>query len=81
VTGGSTAMDRRAVLRALGALGLLAAVPACASPFAGRSLTVATGRASGVYFALGTALAQAWAEQLDLGVAPAAASRGRAVLP
>ncbi|MCY7342942.1 MAG: TAXI family TRAP transporter solute-binding subunit [Pseudonocardia sp.] len=79
MTGGSTAMDRRAVLRAFGALGLLAAVPACASPFAGRSLTVATGRASGVYFALGTALAQAWAEQLDLGVAPAVLSTAGSV--
>ena len=59
-------LSRRALLGVLGA-GLLAG---CASPSAGTRLRVATGGTRGVYFALGTALAQAWHERLDLATAP-----------
>jgi uncharacterized protein len=64
-------LSRRQALRVLGAAGLLAAVPACASPFVDARLTVATGGTQGVYYALGTALAAAWQERLGLAAAPA----------
>lgn len=68
--GGTTGLDRRSVLRGLGLLGLLGALPACASPYAGTRLTLATGGTQGVYFNLGTALAQAWQSQLGLTTRP-----------
>jgi uncharacterized protein len=67
---GGGAVDRRTILHALGALGLLAALPACSSPFAGVRLTLATGGTQGVYFTLGHALADAWQERLGLEVRP-----------
>lgn len=66
MTGRHAGPDRRTVLRALGAIGLIAAAPACSAGFTGTRLTVATGVMRGNYFVLGTALAQAWTEQLDL---------------
>ena len=63
-------VTRRAVLRAGAALGLLAAVPGCSSPFAGRRLVLATGATEGVYYTLGTALAGVWQDDLDLDVRP-----------
>jgi hypothetical protein len=63
-------VDRRTVLRAAGALGLLAAVPACSSPFTGTRLTLATGGTQGVYFRLGNALADVWQSRLDLDTRP-----------
>jgi hypothetical protein len=62
-------VGRRAVLRAA-ALGTLAAAAGCAAPFAGVALRIATGSRQGVYFALGSALAVAWHEELDLAVPP-----------
>ena len=59
--------SRRAFLSGLGALGLLAA---CSSPTADVRLTIATGGTGGVYFSLGTALAQAWRDGLGLATAP-----------
>jgi TRAP transporter TAXI family solute receptor len=67
---GHASIDRRAVLRALGLLGLVAAVPACASTYSATRLTLATGGREGVYFALGNALADAWLEELGLDVHP-----------
>ncbi|WP_219418061.1 TAXI family TRAP transporter solute-binding subunit [Pseudonocardia nigra] len=64
--GGAAAVDRRAVLRGLGALGALALLPACSSPFAGTRLTIAAGGTEGVYFNLGQALAEAWQQELGL---------------
>lgn len=63
-------LSRRQALHALGALGLLAAVPACSSPFSGTRLTVATGGTQGVYFKLGVALAQTWHDRLGLAARP-----------
>jgi TRAP transporter TAXI family solute receptor len=68
--GAHAVLDRRAVLLGLGALGLLATVPGCSPPYATTRLTLATGGTQGVYFALGTALAQAWQEQLALVLRP-----------
>ncbi len=68
--GGGHRVDRRTVLRAAGALGLLAAVPACSSPFTGTRLTLATGGTQGVYFRLGNALADVWQSRLDLDARP-----------
>ncbi|GAA1281135.1 TAXI family TRAP transporter solute-binding subunit [Pseudonocardia aurantiaca] len=68
--GGGHRVDRRTVLRAAGALGLLAAVPACSSPFTGTRLTLATGGTQGVYFQLGNALADVWQSRLDLDTRP-----------
>ena len=50
-------LARRAVLRALGGLGVAAGLPACASPYADLRLSVATGSRNGVYYTLGEALA------------------------
>ena len=63
-------MGRRTLLRAaaLGPLG--AALSGCASPFAGVALRIATGSRQGVYFALGSALAGAWRDELGLAVPP-----------
>lgn len=52
------------------ALGTLAGAAGCASPFAGVALRIATGSRQGVYFALGSALAVAWREELGLAVPP-----------
>lgn len=70
MTGGGTepgpVVGRRAVLRGLGALGLLLAAAACATPFADLRLRVATGGRQGEYFRLGMALAEAWTTGLGL---------------
>jgi uncharacterized protein len=63
-------LSRRTALRMLGVVGLIAAVPACSAPFAGTRLRVATGGTQGVYFALGTALAEAWRAALRLDATP-----------
>src|SRR5918999_716907 len=67
---GSEELDRRSVLRVLGAFGLLAALPGCSSPFDGVRLTLATGGTQGVYYGLGNALADAWHAQLELDARP-----------
>lgn len=64
------AVDRRTALRAIGLLGMAAVLPACASSFAGTRLTLGSGAVEGGYFAVGTALAQAWQEQLQLDTPP-----------
>ena len=61
---------RRRVLRASALLGLLTTLPGCSSPFADRSLTLATGSTQGVYYNLGVALATAWRHDLGLTAAP-----------
>ena len=76
---GSGAIDRRSVLSGLGALGLLAALPACSSPFAEVRLTLATGGTQGVYYNLGNALAEAWHEHLGLDVRPTVLSTAGSV--
>lgn len=58
--------SRRTVLRGLGALGLLAALPACSAPYPDLRLTLATGAEGGNYFTLGTGLARAWQAELAL---------------
>jgi len=72
--GSGGAVDRRAVLRALGLLGGLAVLPGCASDFVDTRLTLATGAIEGGYFALGTALAEAWRRELRLRDRPAVLS-------
>lgn len=72
-------VDRRTVVRALGALGLIAALPGCSSPFADTRLTLATGGTQGVYYALGTALSEAWRQQLGLSVPPTVRSTAGSV--
>ena len=67
---GIAGVDRRVVLHCIGALGLLAALPSCSSPFAATRLTLASGNPQGVYFVLGNALADAWQQHLGLGVRP-----------
>lgn len=64
-------LTRRQVLRALGAAGLITAIPACGSRFAQVRLRIATGGTAGEYFRLGRALAQVWQEQLGLAAEPA----------
>lgn len=59
-------ISRRGALRVLAAVGFAGASSACASPFAGTRLSVATGGTQGVYFALGAALARAWRDRLGL---------------
>lgn len=66
----SVTLDRRTVLRGAGVLGLLAALPACSASFADTRLTIGTGSAQGVYFAMGMALGQVWQEQLRLTTPP-----------
>jgi uncharacterized protein len=44
----------------------LALLTACQSPFPGLTLTIATGSSDGVYYQLGTKLADSWAGQLDI---------------
>ncbi len=66
MTGAGRGMDRRAVLRGLGALGLVAGLPACSSPYAGKGLTLATGPKTGNYYKLGLALAQAWHDEVGI---------------
>jgi TRAP transporter TAXI family solute receptor len=56
--------SRRTVLRGLAAVGLAAALPACAPPYRDLRLTLATGAKGGNYFTLGTALARAWQTEL-----------------
>ena len=73
------AVPRRAVLRGAAALGLLAALPGCASPNAGLRLTIATGSTQGVYYALGSALATAWRDELGLTNAPSVRSTAGSV--
>lgn len=67
-------VDRRAVLRGLGAAAgtaaLAATLPACSTPFADVRLRMATGGTQGVYYTLGSALSQVWQEQLAMRAAP-----------
>ncbi len=63
-------MRRRTVLRAAALATLAGAAAGCAEPFAGVTLRIGTGSQQGVYFALGSALAVAWREELDLAVPP-----------
>lgn len=63
-------LTRRDALRAAGALGAAGLLAGCSTPLPGTRLRVATGGTRGVYFALGTALAQAWRHRLRLAVAP-----------
>jgi uncharacterized protein len=76
---GGELVGRRPVLRAFGALGLLAALPGCSSPFEGVRLTVATGGTQGVYYNLGNALADAWQARLELDARPAVLSTAGSV--
>jgi uncharacterized protein len=76
---GGELVGRRPVLRALGTLGLLAALPGCSSPFEGVRLTVATGGTQGVYYNLGNALADAWQARLELDARPAVLSTAGSV--
>jgi uncharacterized protein len=64
-------LTRRQALRAFAAAGLVAALPGCASQFAGIRLRLATGGTAGEYFRLGRALAQVWQERLGLTDQPA----------
>jgi uncharacterized protein len=64
------ALGRRELLRGAALLGLLTALAACSSPFAGRRLTLATGATQGVYYDFGTALARVWRDDLGLAAAP-----------
>lgn len=66
-------LDRRTVLRGLGMAGTLTAIggfAGCASPFTDVRLRLATGGTQGVYFSLGSALAQVWQQQLGMRAAP-----------
>jgi TRAP transporter TAXI family solute receptor len=76
---GGELVGRRPVLRAFGALGLLAALPGCSSPFEGVRLTLATGGTQGVYYNLGNALADAWQARLELDARPAVLSTAGSV--
>jgi uncharacterized protein len=67
-------LSRRTVVRALGGLGLIAALPACSASFADLHLTVATGSRNGVYYALGGALATAWRDALGMREPPVVTS-------
>jgi TRAP transporter TAXI family solute receptor len=64
------AVSRRSMLAAVAAAGAVAALPGCAAPFVDTRLRLATGSARGVYFRLGTALAQAWQAELALTTTP-----------
>jgi uncharacterized protein len=64
------AVNRRAVLRALGVLAGLAVLPGCSARLADTRLTLATGAPEGSYFVLGTALARAWHRELQLRAPP-----------
>lgn len=66
MTGGGR-VSRRAVLLGLGAL---ATLPSCASPFAGTRLAIATGSTQGVYYRLGSVLADIWQRELGLDSRP-----------
>lgn len=72
-------VSRRAVVRALGGLGLVAALPACSTSYAGLRLTVATGPRTGVYYTLGEALATAWRDALGTNEPPAVTSTGGSI--
>jgi TRAP transporter TAXI family solute receptor len=63
-------LSRRQALRALGAAGLVAALPGCAAQFGGVRLRIATGSTAGEYFQLGRALAAVWQERLRLAAVP-----------
>lgn len=70
VAADTSPINRRTVLRGLGLLGLVAALPACTSSLEGTRLAVATGSTQGVYFAVGTALGQVWQQHLNLATPP-----------
>jgi uncharacterized protein len=76
---GCEVVERRSVLRVLGAFGLLAALPGCSSPFDGVRLTLATGGTQGVYYNLGNALADAWKAQLGMDARPSVVSTAGSV--
>jgi uncharacterized protein len=63
-------VHRRTLLRAAALAPLAAAAAACASPLAGTRLVIASGLRGGVYFRLGTALAEAWRAELGLDALP-----------
>lgn len=63
-------LSRRSLLGAAALLGAAGLLGGCASPFAHARLRIATGGTGGVYFALGTALAQVWQQRLRLDAAP-----------
>ncbi|GAB3876812.1 hypothetical protein GCM10029964_024570 [Kibdelosporangium lantanae] len=50
-----------------GLVAVLLVLTACSNPTAGLKLTMATGFEGGVYFSLGSALADAWADQTGIG--------------
>ena len=54
--------SRRGFLRGIGGLGIAGALGACTTSYP--PLTVATGSKQGVYYAVGTALATAWGDEL-----------------
>jgi uncharacterized protein len=56
--------SRRGFLRGIGGLGLAGALGACTASYPSLRLTVATGSTQGVYYAVGTALATAWRDEL-----------------
>jgi TRAP transporter TAXI family solute receptor len=62
-------LSRRAALGVLGA-GAVGLAAGCSAPFADTRLRIATGGTRGVYYALGTALSQAWQDSLHLAAAP-----------
>lgn len=68
-------MNRRAFL----GLGVLAGVGACAPSFPALRLTIATGSKQGAYYPLGTALADAWRDELRLTATPVVSSTGGSV--
>lgn len=72
---GGSLLSRRGVLRALAA-GLVGAAAGCASPYASRRLTIATGTEGGVYYGLGLALADVWRDWLGLVTPPAVLPTG-----
>jgi uncharacterized protein len=71
-SGGS--VSRRDVLRGLGLLGGGVLLAGCGADFADARLRLATGDTEGGYFALGTALAEAWRRELSLATPPSVLS-------
>lgn len=67
-------ISRRVALRALGGLGLVGGLAACASTYADLHLSIATGSRNGVYYTLGEALSAAWRDALGLRMPPVVTS-------
>lgn len=68
--GSGVSVNRRTALRGLALFAGLAALPGCAPDLSGARLSLATGATEGGYFALGTALGQAWQRELRLREQP-----------